>query len=76
MKNKLIFLIFIIFAFGKISSCQVKSGAKELTGNKQNIQGDSNLIEDKLFSIETLRADLKQIKDILINNHQSKNYLA
>lgn len=54
---------------GEISSCRVITNESENLANKQNLNTDTTPIAEKIYSVEALRADLTQIKDILINNH-------
>jgi Periplasmic protease len=67
--DKIIFLSFQRNVNNEISSCRLITNESEFRGNKLNTKADSIQIADKIYSIEALKADLTQIKNILISNH-------
>jgi hypothetical protein len=54
---------------GEISSCRLVTNGSENLAYKQNSKADTIPVAEKKYSVEALKADLTQIKDILINNH-------
>jgi hypothetical protein len=54
---------------GEISSCRLITNGSTNLANKQDSKNDTIPLAEKVYSVEALRADLTQIKDILINNH-------
>ena len=53
----------------EIYSCRLISNGSECLAAKQNKKSDPDQISHKVYSEDALRADLTQIRDILINNH-------
>jgi hypothetical protein len=53
----------------EIYSCRLITNGSECLALKQNEKSYPDHIADELYSVEALRADLIQIKDILINIH-------
>jgi hypothetical protein len=53
----------------EIYSCQLITNGSECLATKQNKKSDPDQITHKIYSEDALRADLRQIKDILINIH-------
>lgn len=53
----------------EIYSCRLITNGSECLAAKQNKKSDPDQISHKAYSEDALRADLTQIRDILINNH-------
>jgi hypothetical protein len=63
------FLYFEKNSNGESSLCRLITNGSENLASKKNLEADTLTVADKVYSPEALRADLTQIKDILINNH-------
>jgi hypothetical protein len=54
---------------GKIITCRLAEDGSESFGHKSDNNADTAQIANKLYTAETLREDLTQIKTILVKNH-------
>jgi hypothetical protein len=62
-------LYFLRNSNGEVSSCRLITDGSKILGNKLDVKVDTIQIANKLYSVEVLRKDLTQIKNILIQKH-------